>query len=162
MFERFTDSARRTVVLAQEQARMLNHNYIGTEHLLLALTLDHGTAGAALTGLGVTNDAVREHVIELIGEGITAPSGHIPFLPAARQVLLDALRSALLAGANTIDSNHILLALMAEDTSQVPVSEHAIISCGTTIAAVTERVTDLMTAPDAPVEGPSTGFALSA
>ncbi|QOD06070.1 Clp protease N-terminal domain-containing protein [Pseudarthrobacter sp. BIM B-2242] len=162
MFERFTASARRTVVLAQEEARSLHHTYIGTEHLLLALTLDRGPAGKALTGLGITHDAARTHVIEAVGEGTIPVSGHIPFLPAARSALMKALRIALDSGVNFIDSNHILLSLLAEDTSQVPVTEHTILSCGTTPAAVTERVIDLMTAPDAPVEQPETGFTLSA
>lgn len=162
MFERFTASARRTVVLAQEEARMLNHTYIGTEHLLLALTNDRGPAGKALTDLGITHDAAQAHVIEAVGEGTVPVHGHIPFLPAARSSLMKALRIALDSGVNVIDANHILLSLLAEDISQVPVAEHTVLSCGTTPAAITERVTDLMTAPDAPVEEPETGFTLSA
>lgn len=162
MFERFTASARRTVVLAQEEARSLNHTFIGTEHLLLALTLDRGPAGTALTGLGVTHDAAQAHVLEVLGEGVAPAAGHIPFLPAARAVLMNALRSALGAGVNYVDSTHILLALLAEDTSQVPVSGHVLRSCGAAPEAVAELLTDLMTAPEAPTAGPEPRFVLSA
>ncbi|MFE4835820.1 Clp protease N-terminal domain-containing protein [Arthrobacter sp. NPDC056691] len=75
MFERFTADARRTVVLAQEEARMLHHDFVGTEHLLLALTLDHGAAGQALNGLGVTHDVARGHILEAMGEGISPVAG---------------------------------------------------------------------------------------
>ena len=88
MFERFTDRARRVVVLAQEEARMLNHNYIGTEHLLLGLIHEgEGIAAKALESMGVTLSAVREQVQDIIGPGQQAPSGHIPFTPRAKKVL---------------------------------------------------------------------------
>ena len=87
MFERFTDRARRVVVLAQEEARMLNHNYIGTEHILLGLIHEgEGVAAKALESLGISLDAVRQQVEEIIGQGQQAPSGHIPFTPRAKKV----------------------------------------------------------------------------
>jgi len=85
MFERFTDRARRVVVLAQEEARMLNHNYIGTEHILLGLILEgEGVAAKALESLGIALEGVRQQVEEIIGQGQHAPSGHIPFTPSAK------------------------------------------------------------------------------
>jgi ATP-dependent Clp protease ATP-binding subunit ClpC len=113
MFERFTDRARRVVVLAQEEARMLNHNYIGTEHILLGLIHEgEGVAAKALESLGISLDAVREQVQEIIGQGQQAPSGHIPFTPRAKKVLELSLREALQLGHNYIGTEHILLGLI--------------------------------------------------
>ncbi len=99
MFERFTDRARRVVVLAQEEARMLNHNYIGTEHILLGLIHEgEGVAAKALESLGISLEAVRQQVEEIIGQGQQAPSGHIPFTPRAKKVLELSLREALQLG----------------------------------------------------------------
>src|SRR5207247_2099601 len=99
MFERFTDRARRVVVLAQEEARMLNHNYIGTEHILLGLIHEgEGVAAKALESLGISQEAVRQQVEEIIGQGQQAPSGHIPFTPRAKKVLELSLREALQLG----------------------------------------------------------------
>ena len=113
MFERFTDRARRVVVLAQEEARMLNHNYIGTEHILLGLIHEgEGVAAKSLENLGISLDAVREQVQEIIGQGQQAPSGHIPFTPRAKKVLELSLREALQLGHNYIGTEHILLALL--------------------------------------------------
>src|SRR5450830_206832 len=115
MFERFTDRARRVVVLAQEEARMLNHNYIGTEHILLGLIHEgEGVAAKALESLGISLDAVRAQVQEIIGEGQQAPSGHIPFTPRAKKVLELSLREALQLGHNYIGTEHILLGLIRE------------------------------------------------
>src|SRR5665647_2271895 len=115
MFERFTDRARRVVVLAQEEARMLNHNYIGTEHILLGLIHEgEGVAAKALESLGISLDAVREQVQEIIGQGQQAPSGHIPFTPRAKKVLELSLREALQLGHNYIGTEHILLGLIRE------------------------------------------------
>src|SRR5881394_1924399 len=101
MFERFTDRARRVVVLAQEEARMLNHNYIGTEHILLGLIHEgEGVAAKALESLGISLEAVRQQVEEIIGQGQQAPSGHIPFTPRAKKVLELSLREALQLGHN--------------------------------------------------------------
>ncbi|MDP9243101.1 MAG: ATP-dependent Clp protease ATP-binding subunit [Actinomycetota bacterium] len=115
MFERFTDRARRVVVLAQEEARMLNHNYIGTEHILLGLIHEgEGVAAKALESLNISLDAVRQQVEEIIGQGQAAPTGHIPFTPRAKKVLELSLREALQLGHNYIGTEHILLGLIRE------------------------------------------------
>jgi ATP-dependent Clp protease ATP-binding subunit ClpC len=115
MFERFTDRARRVVVLAQEEARMLNHNYIGTEHILLGLIHEgEGVAAKALDSLNINLDAVRSQVEEIIGQGQAAPTGHIPFTPRAKKVLELSLREALQLGHNYIGTEHILLGLIRE------------------------------------------------
>ena len=113
MFERFTDRARRVVVLAQEEARMLNHNYIGTEHLLLGLIHEgEGVAAQALDSMGITLTGAREQVQDIIGPGQQAPSGHIPFTPRAKKVLELSLREALQLGHNYIGTEHILLGII--------------------------------------------------
>ena len=115
MFERFTDRARRVVVLAQEEARMLSHNYIGTEHILLGLIHEgEGVAAKALESLDISLEAVRAQVEEIIGQGQQAPSGHIPFTPRAKKVLELSLREALQLGHNYIGTEHILLGLIRE------------------------------------------------
>jgi hypothetical protein len=115
MFERFTDRARRVVVLAQEEARLLNHNHIGTEHILLGLVHEgEGVAYLALTELGISLDAVRAQVKAEIGQGTEAPGGHIPFTPRAKKVLELSLREALQLGHNYIGTEHILLGLIRE------------------------------------------------
>jgi ATP-dependent Clp protease ATP-binding subunit ClpC len=115
MFERFTDRARRVVVLAQEEARMLNHNYIGTEHILLGLIHEgEGVAAKALESLNISLEAVRNQVEEIIGQGQAAPTGHIPFTPRAKKVLELSLREALQLGHNYIGTEHILLGLIRE------------------------------------------------
>jgi ATP-dependent Clp protease ATP-binding subunit ClpA len=115
MFERFTDRARRVVVLAQEEARMLDHNYIGTEHILLGLVHEgDGLAARALTELDVSLDAVRDRVEAHIGRGKQPPAGHIPFTPRAKKVLELSLKESLQLGHNHIGTEHILLGLMRE------------------------------------------------
>src|ERR687887_115928 len=115
MFERFTDRARRVVVLAQEEARLLNHNYIGTEHLLLGLIHEgEGLAAKSLESLGVSLEQVRAQVEEMIGVGTATPQGHIPFTPRAKKVLELSLREALQLGHNYIGTEHILLGLIRE------------------------------------------------
>jgi ATP-dependent Clp protease ATP-binding subunit ClpC len=115
VFERFTDRARRVVVLAQEEARLLNHNYIGTEHILLGLIHEgEGVAARALEGMGISLESVRTQVVEIIGQGAQAPSGHIPFTPRAKKVLELSLREALQLGHNYIGTEHILLGLIRE------------------------------------------------
>src|SRR5688572_8891124 len=115
MFERFTDRARRVVVLAQEEARLLNHNYIGTEHLLLGLIHEgEGLAAKALGSLGIGLEQVRSQVEEMIGVGTATPQGHIPFTPRAKKVLELSLREALQLGHNYISTEHILLGLLRE------------------------------------------------
>jgi ATPases with chaperone activity, ATP-binding subunit len=102
MFERFTDGSRRVVVLAQDEARRLNHDYIGTEHILLGLIREgDGVAARTLESLGVSLEAVRQQVEEIIGQGQQAPSGHIPFTPRAKKVLELSLREALQLGTTT-------------------------------------------------------------
>ena len=115
MFERFTDRARRVVVLAQEDARLLKHNYIGTEHILLGLIHEgDGVAAKALESLGISLEAVRAEVQEIIGTGESEPSGQIPFTPRAKKVLELSLREALQLGHNYIGTEHILLGLIRE------------------------------------------------
>ena len=115
MFERFTDRARRVVVLAQEEARLLNHDYIGTEHILLGLVHEEqGVAARALTELDISLEAVRTEVQETVGQGQSPPPGHIPFTPRAKKVLELSLREAIQLGHNYIGTEHILLGLIRE------------------------------------------------
>jgi ClpA/ClpB-like protein len=115
MFERFTDRARRAVVLAQEEAAGLNHNYIGTEHLLLGLIHEgKGVAAKALESLGISLESVRREVEETVGQGQSPPTGHIPFTPRAKKVLELSLREAMGLGHNYIGTEHILLGLIRE------------------------------------------------
>jgi ATP-dependent Clp protease ATP-binding subunit ClpC len=142
MFERFTDRARRVVVLAQEEARMLNHNYIGTEHILLGLIHEgEGVAAKALEELGVTLGAVREQVQEIIGQGQQAPTGHIPFTPRAKKVLELSLREALQLGHNYIGTEHILLGLVREGEG---VAAQVLTKLGAEPQAVRQQVIQLI------------------
>ncbi|WP_432521399.1 ATP-dependent Clp protease ATP-binding subunit [Kineococcus sp. SYSU DK006] len=142
MFERFTDRARRVVVLAQEEARMLNHNYIGTEHILLGLIHEgEGVAAKALESLGISLDAVREQVQEIIGQGQQAPSGHIPFTPRAKKVLELSLREALQLGHNYIGTEHILLGLIREGEG---VAAQVLVKLGADLNRVRQQVIQLL------------------
>jgi ATP-dependent Clp protease ATP-binding subunit ClpC len=115
MFERFTDRARRVVVWAQEEARTFNHNYIGTEHLLLGLIREgEGVASKALTAVGIELEMVREELDRRVGRGASQPKGHIPFTPRAKKVLEFSLREALKLGHNYIGTEHVLLGLLRE------------------------------------------------
>ena len=115
MFERFTDQARRVVVLAQEEAHQLGHGYIGTEHILLGLLAEgDGLAAQALASLDITLDASRELVVEILGEGTGQPAGHIPFTPRTKKVLELSLREAQRLGDSYIGTEHILLGLARE------------------------------------------------
>ncbi|MEK9578252.1 MAG: Clp protease N-terminal domain-containing protein, partial [Aquiluna sp.] len=115
MFEKFTDKARRVVVLAQEEAKLLNHNYIGTEHILLGLIREgEGVAAKALEALNINLEQVREQVQDIIGQGQQSPSGHIPFTPRAKKVLELSLREALQLGHSYIGTEHLLLGLIRE------------------------------------------------
>ena len=115
MFERFTQPSRRVVVLAQEEARMLDHNYIGTEHILLGLIHEaEGVAARAVLSLGLTLEMVRDQVTDMIGRGQQTPTGHIPFTPRAKKVLELSLREALALKSDYIDTEHILLGLIRE------------------------------------------------
>ena len=142
MFERFTDRARRVVVLAQEEARMLNHNYIGTEHILLGLIHEgEGVAAKALESLGISLEAVRSQVEEIIGQGQQAPSGHIPFTPRAKKVLELSLREALQLGHNYIGTEHILLGLIREGEG---VAAQVLIKLGADLNRVRQQVIQLL------------------
>jgi ATP-dependent Clp protease ATP-binding subunit ClpC len=116
MFQRFTDRARRVVVQAQDEARTLNHDYVGTEHLLLGLIHESvgGVAAKALESMGISLDAVRERVDEVTGRGVQAPSGHIPFTPQAKEVLKLALGESIQLGHNYVGTEHLLLGLIRE------------------------------------------------
>src|SRR6188508_2467149 len=142
MFERFTDRARRVVVLAQEEARMLNHNYIGTEHILLGLIHEgEGVAAKALESLGISLEAVREQVQEIIGQGQQAPTGHIPFTPRAKKVLELSLREALQLGHNYIGTEHILLGLIREGEG---VAAQVLVKLGADLSRVRQQVIQLL------------------
>ena len=140
MFERFTDQARRVLILAQEEARMLDHNYIGPEHILLGLTLeDTGPAAQALQSLGIGLDAARKQVKEIIGRGQQPPrSGHIPFTPRAKRTLELTMREAMQLGSNNIAPEHILLGLIR--TGEGPAAE-VLIGLGATLDAVRQQLT---------------------
>jgi hypothetical protein len=142
MFERFTDRARRVVPLAQEEARMLNHNYIGTEHILLGLLREgEGVAAKALESLGISLDAVRQQVEEIIGQGQQAPSGPIPFTPRAKKVLELSLREALQLGHNYIGTEHILLGLIREGDG---VAAQVLIRLGADLNRVRQQIIALL------------------
>ncbi len=167
MFERFTDRARRVVVLAQEEARMLNHNYIGTEHILLGLIHEgEGVAAKALESLGISLEGVRQQVEEIIGQGQQAPSGHIPFTPRAKKVLELSLREALQLGHNYIGTEHILLGLIREGEG---VAAQVLVKLGADLNRVRQQVIQLLSgyqgketaAAGGPAEGtPSTSLVL--
>jgi ATP-dependent Clp protease ATP-binding subunit ClpC len=142
MFERFTDRARRTVVLAQEEARLLQHNYIGTEHLLLGLVHEgEGVAAKALESLGIGLEAVRQQVEEIIGRGQYASSGHIPFTPRAKKVLELALREAIQLGHNYIGTEHILLGLIREGDG---VAAQVLVRLGADLNRTRQRVIEVL------------------
>jgi ATP-dependent Clp protease ATP-binding subunit ClpC len=142
MFERFTDRARRVVVLAQEEARMLNHNYIGTEHILLGLIHEgEGVAAKALESLGIALEGVRAQVEEIIGQGQQSPSGHIPFTPRAKKVLELSLREALQLGHNYIGTEHILLGLIREGEG---VAAQVLVKLGADLNRVRQQVLQLL------------------
>src|SRR5947209_5341786 len=151
MFERFTDRARRAVVLAQEEARMLNHNYIGTEHILLGLIHEgEGVAAKALEALGISLEAVRSQVEEIIGQGQAAPTGHIPFTPRAKKVLELSLREALQLGHNYIGTEHILLGLIREGEG---VAAQVLQKLGADLNRVRQQVIQLLSGYTAKGEG---------
>src|ERR1700749_3571890 len=142
MFERFTDRARRGVVQAQEEARMVNHNYIGTEHILLGLIHEgEGVAAKSLESLGISLEGVRSQVEEIIGQGQQAPSGHIPFTPRAKKVLELSLREALQLGHNYIGTEHILLGLIREGEG---VAAQVLVKLGAELTRVRQQVIQLL------------------
>ncbi|MBE1576746.1 ATP-dependent Clp protease ATP-binding subunit [Amycolatopsis roodepoortensis] len=155
MFERFTDRARRVVVLAQEEARMLNHNYIGTEHILLGLIHEgEGVAAKALESLGIALEGVRQQVEEIIGQGQQAPSGHIPFTPRAKKVLELSLREALQLGHNYIGTEHILLGLIREGEG---VAAQVLVKLGADLNRVRQQVLQLLSGYQGGKESTETG-----
>jgi ATP-dependent Clp protease ATP-binding subunit ClpA len=142
MFERFTDRARRVVVLAQEEARLLNHNYIGTEHILLGLIHEgEGVAATSLESLGLSLEAVRGQVEEIIGQGQSAPTGHIPFTPRAKKVLELSLREAKQLGHNYIGTEHILLGLVREGEG---VAAQVLVELGADLSWVRQQVIQVL------------------
>jgi ATP-dependent Clp protease ATP-binding subunit ClpA len=142
MFERFTDRARRVVVLAQEEARMLNHDSMGTEHILLGLIHEgEGVAAKVLESLGITLQAVRQQVEEIIGRGQQAPSGSIPFTPRSKKVLKLALREALQLGHSYIGTEHILLGLIREGEG---VAAQVLVGLGADLNRVRHQVIKLL------------------
>jgi hypothetical protein len=153
MFERFSDDARRVVVVAQEEARLLDHNYIGTEHILLALVHeDEYVAAHVLQAMGVSLTDVRAQVEEIIGRGSTAPSGHIPFTPRAKKVLEFALREALQFGHTYIGTEHLLLGIVREGEG---VAARVLLTYGADLSSVRHEVVALLSAhprePERPV-----------
>ena len=155
MFERFTDRARRVVVLAQEEARLLNHNYIGTEHILLGLIHEgEGVAAKALESLGISLEAVRNQVQEIIGQGGSSPSGHIPFTPRAKKVLELSLREALQLGHNYIGTEHILLGLIREGEG---VAAQVLVKLGADLSRVRQQVIKLLSGYGGPSGEQSSG-----
>lgn len=159
MFERFTDRARRVVVLAQEEARALNHNYIGTEHILLGLIHEgEGVAAKALESMGISLEAVRTEVEDIIGTGGHPPSGYIPFTPRAKKVLELALREALQLGHKYIGTEHILLGLIREGEG---VAAQVLVKLGADLSRVRQQVIQLLsgyegTEPEAAPDEPAT------
>lgn len=142
MFERFTDRARRVVVLAQEEARALNHNYIGTEHILLGLIREgEGVAAKALESMGISREAVRSEVEDIIGKGSQPPSGYIPFTPRAKKVLELSLREALQLGHKYIGTEHILLGLIREGEG---VAAQVLVKLGADLPRVRQQVIQLL------------------
>jgi ATP-dependent Clp protease ATP-binding subunit ClpC len=141
MFERFTDRARNVVVLAQEEARMLNHNYIGTEHILLGLIHEsQGLAAKALEATGISLEPARQRVEEIVGPGQRAPSGHIPFTPRAKKILELSLREALQLSHNYIGTEHILLGLIREGEG---VATQVLVDLGADLNGIRQQVIQL-------------------
>jgi ATP-dependent Clp protease ATP-binding subunit ClpC len=143
MFQRFTDRARRVVVRAQEEARRLDHDYVGTEHVLLGLTHESigGLAAGALKSLGIGLETVRQRVEEVTGRGEQTPSGHIPFTPQAKKVLELALQESRALGHNYVGTEHILLALIREGDG---VAAHVLSDLGADLDGAREQVIRLL------------------
>jgi ATP-dependent Clp protease ATP-binding subunit ClpC len=142
MFERFTDRARRVVVLAQEESRLFNHDYIGTEHILLGLIHEgEGVAATTLESLGISLDSVRSEVEEMIGHGRSPARGHIPFTPRAKKVLELSLREALQLGHTYIGTEHILLGLIREGQG---VAAQVLLKLGADLDRVRQQVIDVL------------------
>src|SRR6202165_5639919 len=157
LFERFTDRARRVLVLAQEEARLLNHNFIGTEHILLGLIHEgEGVAAKALESLGISLEAVREKVEETIGPAGSSTTGSPPFTPRAKKVLELSLREALQLGHNYIGTEPMLLGLVREGEG---VAAQVLVNLGADLSRVRQQVIQLLSGYAAGKEGASTGTA---
>src|SRR6185437_8443830 len=158
MFERFTDRARRAVELAQDEARRLEHNYIGTEHILLGLISEgEGVAARVLESLGIGLDTVRQQVEEIIGRGQQAPSGHVPFTPRAKKVLELSLRESKQLGHNYIGTEHLLLGLIREGDG---VAAQVLVRLGADLNRVRQQVIQLVhgyQGQDVPIAGSQLG-----
>jgi ATP-dependent Clp protease ATP-binding subunit ClpC len=142
MFERFTDRARRVVVLAQEEARLLDHSYIGTEHILLGVAREgEGIGATTLISLGLSLEDLRADVLEIVGRGPESPSGHIPFTPRAKKVLELSLRQALALGHDAIGTEHILLGIAREGQG---VAAQVLVRRGAELSRVRARVLELL------------------
>ena len=142
MFERFTDRARRVVVLAQEEARLLNHSYIGTEHILLGILAEEEGIGAqALVAQGVDLPATRRAIEEMIGPGTSPPPSHIPFTPRAKKVLEYSLREAIQLKHRHIGTEHLLMGLIREGEGVAP---QALQTMGVDLQATMNKVTELL------------------
>jgi ATP-dependent Clp protease ATP-binding subunit ClpC len=151
MFEKFTDRAREVVVLAQEEARMFNHDYVGTEHILLGLIhAGEGVATKTLESLGISLEAVRQQVEEIIGQGQQAPSGHIPFTPRAKKVFELSLREALHFGHDYIGTEHILLGLIREGEG---VAAQVLVKLGADLNRVRQQIIQLLSGYAEPQKG---------
>lgn len=146
MFERFTDRARRCVILSQEEARLLNHSYIGTEHILLGLIQEgEGVGALALKSMGIELENVRKHVEEVIGRGQQVTSGHLPFTSRAKKVVLElASREALQLGHNYIGTEHLLLALIREGEG---VGAQTLVKLGADLNRARREVLQLLNPP---------------
>ena len=160
MFERFTERSRRVIVLSQEEARLLRHNYIGTEHLLLGMLADgEGDAARTLESVDVTLDAARREVREMLGEGNEPQKGHIPFTPRAKKVLELALREALTLRSQSIGSVHLLLGLISEGHG---VGAQVIERLGASLTTVKERAAEFAGNEPEPAPGAAEAFAAEA
>ena len=148
MFERFTDRARHVIVLAQEEARLLSHNYVGTEHLLLGL-LREGKSNAtkALVSLGVSHEAARAQVEAMVGPSKFAPSGHIPFSPRSKKVLELVIREAVRLGHSYIGPEHLLLSLLHEGEG---VAIRVLVALDVDLSALRQETLNLMGAGATP------------
>jgi len=152
MFQRFSDRARLVVVLAQEESRKLNHNYIGTEHILLGLIREgKGVAAKTLGSLGISLDPVRQQVEEIIGRGQETPQGHIPFTPRAKKVLELSLRESRQLGHDYIGTEHILLGLIREGDG---VAAQVLVRLGADLNRVRQQVIQLLNEHPAEEPGP--------
>lgn len=150
MYERFTDRARRVCVLAQEQARQLNHNYIGTEHLLLGLLREgEGVASQALGALGIGVEMVAGEVESIVGRGEVSPSGDLPWTPRAKKVLELSLREALQLGHNYIGTEHVLLGLIREGEG---VAAQVLVKFGGELKRVRQQVIKILCGDPKPVD----------